>query len=86
MGQIKVMLNIILQFWIFGVYCYIDESVARLPCALPLNLSKSMTLDLDLKVAQVGCDCTASNFRPISTNMQSINLIHQPVQEIYVDF
>ena len=36
-----------------------QDSVARLTCALPLNLSKSMTHDLDLKVAQVGCDGTA---------------------------
>ena len=36
-----------------------QDSVARLTCALSLNLSKSMTHDLDLKVAQVGCDGTA---------------------------
>ena len=36
-----------------------QDSVARLTCALPLNLSKSMTHDLDLKVAQVDCDGTA---------------------------
>lgn len=38
--------------------------------------------DLDLKVTQVGRDGAALNLRPISTIMQSINLIHQHVQEI----
>ena len=36
-----------------------QDRVARLTCALPLNLSKSMTHDLDLNVAQVGCYGTA---------------------------
>ena len=36
-----------------------NKSVARLTCALRLNLSKSITHDLDLKVAQVGGDGTA---------------------------
>ena len=31
----------------------------------------------------IGHDGTAYNFRPISTNMQSINLIYLHVQEIY---
>ena len=37
-----------------------------------------MAHDLDLKVTQVGRDGTALTFRPIhvSTNIQSINLIH----------
>ena len=35
------------------------DSVARLICALQLNLSKSMIHDLDLKVTQVGHDGTA---------------------------
>ena len=41
-----------------------------------------MTHDLDFKVPQVGRDGTAYNFKPISTNMQSINLIHLHVHEI----
>ena len=32
---------------------------------------------------KMGHDGTAQNFRPISTNMQSINLIHLHVQEIW---
>ena len=32
----------------------VAHSVARLTCALPLHLFKSMTHDLDLKVTQVG--------------------------------
>ena len=39
---------------IFQIIMRAQDSVARLTCALPLNLSKSMTHDLDLKVAQVG--------------------------------
>ena len=35
------------------------SSLARLTCALPLNLLKSMTNDADLKVTQLGCDGTA---------------------------
>ena len=35
-----------------------QDSVARLTCALPLHLLKSMTHDLDLKVTQVGHDGT----------------------------
>ena len=31
-----------------------QDSIARLTCALPLHLLKSMTHDLDLKVTQVG--------------------------------
>ena len=37
----------------------LQDSVARLTCALPLNLLKSMTHDIDLKVTQVGHDGTA---------------------------
>ena len=36
-----------------------QDSIARLTCALPLNILKSMIHDLDLKVSQVGRDGTA---------------------------
>ena len=36
----------------------INKSCRR-TCALPLNLLKSMTKDIDLNVTQVGCDGTA---------------------------
>ena len=44
--------------------------------------------DIDLKVSLVGHAGTAWNFRPISNNMQSINRIHQYVQEtkVYKNF
>ena len=35
-----------------------QDSVARLTCALPLHLLKSLTHDLDLKVTQVDDDGT----------------------------
>ena len=37
----------------------LQDNVARLICALPINLLKSMTHDLDLKVTQVHSDGTA---------------------------
>ena len=36
-----------------------QDSVARLTCALPLNLLKCMTKDTDINVTQVGRDGTA---------------------------
>ena len=35
-----------------------QDSVARLTCALPLNLLKSLTHDIDLKITHVGRDGT----------------------------
>ena len=60
------------------VYCYI-----RVLKTLPKyehKISKSVTLTS--RSPMVGHDGSAKNLRPISTNIQSINLIHLHVQEI----
>ena len=43
---------------VLNLSLHTQDSVARLTCALPLHLLKSMTHDLDLKVTQVGHDGT----------------------------
>ena len=57
----------------------------RLTKTLTKNLLKhkiSKSVTLTSRSPSVGHDGTVKNFRPISSNMQSMNLIHQHGQEI----